>query len=237
MHIVSLGALLAGSLLVPLGAAPSGWQSLSIEQKVNPIFPRHLLNLGVTHGEAWIVIDTDADGKLVDWLATGYTNKEFADAAVTAIKQWNYTPARLNGEPVGTIVELDFQYSSQGIVVSTTTVTDFVEARNLQMLADSFASFPCAPRELDRVPAAIVKIVPFYGTDLAKKGIKGSVRVNFYIDETGAVRMPSVAAEDGGLLTTLAIEALKQWKFSPPTCRGRAVLVKASEEFRFGGGS
>ena len=218
-------------------AAPSGWQSLGIEQTVNPIFPYHLLQVGVLEGGAQVAIDTDANGKLVEWLVTGYTNKEFAEAAVTAIKQWNYTPARLKDEPVGTIVELSFQFSTRGIVVSTTTVSDYVEGRNLQMLAGSFASSPCMPRELDQVPTPIVKIMPRYGTDLAKKGIKGNVRIDFYIDETGTVRMPSGAAEDSGVLTALAIEALKQWKFLPPTSRGKVVLVKASQEFRFDGSS
>jgi len=35
----------------------------------------------------------------------------------------------------------------------------------------------------------------------------------------------------------LAIDALNQWKFAPPTSRGRGVLVKASQEFDFVNGS
>jgi len=50
----------------------------------------------------------------------------------------------------------------------------------------------------------------------------------------GAVRLPSVSTEQDAVLTRLAIDALKQWKFSPPTSRGRPVLVKASQVFDFG---
>jgi len=237
MHLLRLGALLASSLLVPLGASAAEWQSMNIEQTVDPIYPHRLLELGVTEGDTRIVIDSDANGKLVDWLVIAYTHKEFADSAVTAIKHWNLTPARLNGEPVGTIVELSFSFSTKGIVVSTSSPTDYVEAQAMRLLAGSYAFHPCSSRDLDQVPTPVVKPTPYYGTDLAKKGLKGTVRIDFYIDETGAVRMPSVAAEDSGLLPALAIEALKQWKFSPPTSHGRAVLVRASEEFQFNSGS
>jgi len=33
---------------------------------------------------------------------------EFADVAVAALKQWTFIPARWQGEPVGTVDELDF---------------------------------------------------------------------------------------------------------------------------------
>ena len=46
------------------------------------------------------------------------------------------------------------------------------------------------------------------------------------VDSTGS-------AEDDNLLTALAINALSQWKFEPPTSHGRAVLVRASQVFNF----
>ena len=237
MHILSLGALLTGSLLAPLGAAPSEWQSLGYERTVEPVFPAHLLRVGMLEGQARVAIDTDVDGKLVEWLVTGYTHKEFADAAVAAIKRWHFFPARLKGEPVGTIVELSFAFSTEGIVVSTMDMNDYVESRHMKLLPGSFAFLPCTPKQLDRAPTPVVTVPPHYGTNLAKQGIKGSVQIDFYIDETGAVRLPCVAADDSGVLTALAIDALRQWKFAPPTSGGRPVLVKASQEFRFDGGT
>jgi len=236
MHIVSLGALLAGSLFSPLGAAPAGWQSLGIEQTVEPVFPPVLLQIGLTEGEARVAIDTDANGKLVEWLVVGYTKKEFADSSVAAIRQWNFTPARLGDESVGTIVELRFYFSAHGVVVSSANPSDLLEAQTMRMFAGRYTYLPCSGRELDQAPTPVVTVAPRYGTDLAKRGIGGSVRIDFYIDELGAVRMPCVAAENHGVLPALAIEALKQWRFAPPTSRGRAVLVKASEEFRFDNG-
>jgi len=67
--------------------------------------------------------------------------------------------------------------------------------------------------------------------------VRGSVNVEFYIDETGAVRLPSLAPGENLELGSLAIAALSQWRFNPPTSRGRAVLVKAVQTFNFKDGS
>jgi outer membrane biosynthesis protein TonB len=70
---------------------------------------------------------------------------------------------------------------------------------------------------------------------LADKGVKGQVTVEYYIDETGAVRMPAVSADDNPILGALTVIAIGQWKFTPPTSRGKGVLVKASQVFDFKG--
>jgi len=237
MLILGIGVLLSGSLLAQTSAARSDWQSLKILQTVDPIFPPHLMQLAVTEGEARVVINTDTTGKLADWLVVGYTHPEFAEAAVVAIKQWKFEPARLQGEPVGTTVELIFNYEAKGVVVSTSTAGEILERRLIRMMAARYTYQPCSPRELDRIPTPIVTIPPQYSGALAQKGVKGKVTVKFFIDETGAVRMPAASAKDNAMLTTLAIDALSRWKFAPPTSKGRGVLVKASQEFDFRNGS
>ena len=192
----------------------------------------------MTEGEARAVINTDATGKLADWLVVGYTHPEFAEAAVVAIKQWKFEPARLQGEPVGTTVELIFNYEAKGVVVSTSTAGEILERRLIRMMAARYTYQPCSPRELDRIPTPIVTIAPQYSGAWAEKGVKGKVTVEFFIDETGAVRMPAASAKDNvRMLTTLAIDALSQWRFVLPTSKGRGVLVKASQEFDFRNGS
>ncbi len=235
MLILGIGVLLSGSLLAQTSTSRSDWQSLKILQTANPVFPSHLIQVGVADGEARVVINTDASGKLTDWLVVGYTHPEFAEAAVKAIKQWTFEPAQLQGEPVGTTIELSFYFEAKGVVVST-TCADIVEGRFLRMMAARYTYQPCSPRELDRMPTPVVTITPQYSGALAKKGVTGKVTVEFFIDETGAVRLPAASAKDDTMLIALAIDALNQWKFTPPTSRGRGVLVKASQEFDFRNG-
>jgi outer membrane biosynthesis protein TonB len=48
------------------------------------------------------------------------------------------------------------------------------------------------------------------------------------------VRVPAVSINDDSVLTALAVAALRQWRFEPPTRNGSPVLVKASQVFNFG---
>ena len=237
VHIIGIGVLLAGSLLAQSPTSSTDWQSMKIQQTTNPAIPPHLLRVGVIQGSTRVVISIGADGKLRECLVLGYTQPEFADVAVAALKQWTFIPARWQGEPVGTVDELDFDFSTSGMVVTTPNICEVEEGRILRVRPAQFIYLPCAAHALDQTPRPIMAVNPHYSAELAKRGIKGSVRIDFYIDEMGAVRLPSVSTEQDAVLTRLAIDALKQWKFSPPTSRGRPVLVKASQVFDFGNGS
>jgi TonB family protein len=212
----------------------SDWQSLKIEETVEPVFPYRLQQLAVTTGEAHVVINTDAEAKLTEWLVVGYTYPEFAESAVAAIKQWKFEPARLHGERVGTTVELIFNFEAKGTVVSILNISEHLEAQMLRLLGGMYAYRTYGLRELDRIPTPIVTVKPPYSVELAARGVKGKVAVDFYIDETGTVKMPAVSAKDDPHLTALAVAALRQWKFEPPTRGGKPVLVKASQVFNFG---
>jgi TonB family protein len=214
------------------------WQPLKIFQTVDPIFPFQLQQLSVTSGEARVVISVDETGKLDEWLVVGYTMREFADVAVGAIKQWKFEPARLRGEPVGATVELVFHFETQGTLVVSQTAMDNVQARMLQLMAGAYVYKPCSLKELDKIPTPIFTVSPAYPRELAAKGKKGSIVIGFYIDETGTVRMPAGSQKDDSQLIALAITALRQWRFEPPTRNGRPVLVAAIQVFNFGvGGS
>jgi TonB family protein len=230
------GLLLSGSVLAQIGrvSAPPEWQSLKIDQTVEPTFPAGLLQAGLMQGMTRLAINTDPTGKLVEFLVVSYTRKEFADAAVAAVKQWKFTPAELRGEPVGTTIELTFQFEAKGVVVSTSMLSEVLEAQTLQRMGARYVYQPCSLRDLDRIPTPIVTVAPAYPGELADRGVKGRVTVDFFIDETGAVRVPSVSIKDDSVLTSLAVSALRQWRFEPPTRNGRPVLVKASQVFSFG---
>jgi protein TonB len=139
----------------------------------------------------------------------------------------------LRGEPVGTTTEILFQFETKGVVV-TTGISDFIEGRVAQILGTRFVYQPCTLAELDRIPAPIVTVKPQYPAELAAKGVKGDVTVEFYIDEAGMIRVPAVSVNDDSRLCALAVAALRQWKFEPPTRNGHPVLVKASQVFKFG---
>lgn len=237
MLALGIGLLLAGSAPSPAAVDRSDWQSLKVVESSDPVFPPRLMQLAVTQGEARVVISVDRKGALTEWLVTGYTRPEFATAVVEAIKEWKFEPARLRGEPMGAIAELTFQFTAQGVVVSSVNLAELAEIQTMRLLDGRYRFRACMPAELDRVPAPLSTVAPAYPRALAEQGVRGSVNVEFYIDETGAVRLPSLAPGENLELGSLAIAALSQWKFTPPTSRGRTALVKAVQTFNFKDGS
>jgi TonB family protein len=236
ISIVCSGLLVGGTVYaqIPRLQSTPEWQSLKIQQTVEPIFPQHLAQSGLTEGMTHLAINTDPAGKLVEWLVVSYTHREFADAAVAALKQWKFEPAQFQGERVGTTVELVFRFEAKGVVISTFNISDAIEVHTLRMMGTRYIYQPCSLRELDRIPTPIVTVTPTYPKELADRGVKGKVTVEFYIDESGAVRMPAVSIDDNSILTGLAVSALRQWRFEPPTRNGNPVLVRASQVFKFG---
>ena len=223
---------LAASTLMAEPAQRPEFRSAKIIQTVSPVFPESLVAVCRNGGQARVVLSVDDDGRLNEWLVISYTRREFAEAAVSALREWRFEPARLRGEAVSVSIELTFHFEVRGVVVSLTP-SDSVDATINSMLGGVDAYAPCALRELDRIPIPFKTVRPFYPAALADRGVRGDVTVSFYIDEQGAVRMPYVLGQPNLELADLAIEAVRQWKFEPPTRQGRPVLVHAQQLFRF----
>jgi TonB family protein len=227
---IFLIAITAGALAQPESRPPE-LQSIRIIQTVDPIFPESLVATHRHGGQAIIFVSIDHHGRLADWLPLRYTDPLFAEAAVAALKLWQFEPARLRGEPVPVSIELSFIFEVKGVVVSVSPTETF--AAHFNDLTGGSRYAPCTLRELDRIPVPLKTVSPIYPEPLAARGVTGEVAVNFYIDERGAVRMPYVTAHPHQTLANLAVDAVRQWQFEPPTRRGLPVLVQVRQVFKF----
>ena len=224
---VALGVLALGRL----GAAV---ESARIESTFVPSFNPVLLNRGVTEGKLALVIDISEDGKVTDWLVLGYTDPEMVGFFVDAIKVWDITPARIDGKPVASQMALNLSVSAEGVVVSR-SLQENIEALVRRLSGNPINYLRSSARDLDRPLVRINGVAPKYAEQAEKEGVRGKVMVRFYIDEHGAVRMPSIEAGAHPYLAVQAVAAVREWTFEPPTSKGRPVLVAASQEFDFGG--
>jgi TonB family protein len=208
-------------------------QSLRVYQTVLPVFPRSMLDQGIFSGDVRIVLDVDEVGTLSEWLVVGYTHKNFADSVVGAVKRWHFDPMLVQGEPVPSQVELDFNFKSEGVVISSvgfgSTWSAFAGPRGVRN-----EYWPRSLQDLDRIPIPLVATRPDYPSEFAERGILGDAVIEFYIDEDGAVRMPAVVEADFYELGALAVSAVKGWSFEPATVHNQPVLVKARQVFEFG---
>ena len=234
ISLISLGA----ALMLPAthSFAMLAQQSAKIDQSPFLLnFPRSLPTY-IHQGSARVAVSIDREGKLKDYLVIGYTDIAFADATVEAIKRWSYEPAIYANEPVSVVSEIHCDFDKSGSV----------EVLNLSEMVSLYFSWwkqyqmeyhPIGLKELDRIPVPVHVVTPIYPSSLAKAGVIGDVTVTFYIDEQGQIRMPAVSSTTEIRLADMAVDALNQWKFEPPTSRGKPVLVKAVQTFKFKNGT
>lgn len=235
----TLPRLLVISFAVFTSVLAAGTTPLRIEQTLEPRFPASLELSHVTDGEARVVIHIDADGKLVDWLVTGYTDKLFAEEAVTVLKAWHYVAPTEDGESIGVRTELRFQFEAHGRVVSLTAI-ETPEILMRQMgIGPTFIARLCSPHELDRPLAPVSAASPLYPapTTATPASSPHSVVVDFYVDEHGQPRMPVVINSAQEHYASAAVDALSRWRFATPTRAGRPVAVRVRQEFIFPGRS
>ncbi len=193
-------------------------------------FPLQLMRRGLTTGEVQVVLKIGPDARVLDTLVTAYTHKGFADATLAALRTGTYHPQRIDGEPVTTLARLTVRFEVDGLVVIERHASD----ENPEIFVRSFAYQACEPNRLDQPLQAVVTASPAYPRELREQGIQGRVVVQYYIDESGRVRMPMVDQADNDVLAGLTLQAVEQWQFAPPTSHGRPVLVRARQEFLFG---
>lgn len=232
-----LGLTLA---LVPFRGEPSPLQpraaagSIGIEQTAPAGFPSDLADRGIRAGWADIGVEIDDRGDLTDCLLIDCSHREFGTAALQATQQWRYRPAMVGTRPVSTITILhfDFQFESQGVRIVTFTGVSF----SMHVMAGFFdqAKPGFLPLErLDRIPAPVHLVNPAYSADDASRHAGKQAKVTFYIDATGAVRLPSLDFADDDEVARRAFAAVRQWRFEPPRHEGRPVVTRASQVFDF----
>lgn len=212
-------------------AAEASFQKLTVVQTCEPAV-RPLIGVPLPgSGQVRLVINVDATGKLIDLLLLDYTNMYYADAAVEAAKKWQYKPATYKGVPVGTRSTLVFNFETRGQVVSMTCL-DMTDAYMKSLLGEQMVRCVVPGKALDAAPTPLVTVSP---TAIPRELAAGSsgVWVDFYIDETGRPRMAAADVKENDPMAVAAIAAIEQWRFTPPTHKGRPVAVRASQWFDF----
>jgi TonB family protein len=226
---------LLGAATLPAMRVPD-YVPVKVHQTREPVYPSSLVSLGVKSGTASVAVAVDEAGRLTDTLVTAYSHPAFADSALSAIRAWTFEPAMIHGFPRNSKSDLTFRFQMEGIVVMTMTALSYEEMLHLKLAPGSTAFSACTLGELDRIPTPTKIVNPVYPGQLARSSRGGHVSVGFYIDEQGRVRMPSVSRETNEAneeLSAIAVIAVAQWQFEPPTSRGKRVLVLAQQDFNF----
>jgi TonB family protein len=201
--------------------------TLIIKRTVNPIFPHRLNEEGISEGYCRVAVSVDSNGKLAEYLVIGYTHPALVEPSINAIKQWEFEAPVWNGQPIAMQRDIEFRFENHGAVV-TMDLQSYVGIMVNRVFPERFTFRPRTMQEIDRIPTPLKADSPE-----VPKSTQGEAVVEFFIDEHGDVRMPSVLKADSDVMADAAASAVRGWKFEPPTVNGKPVLVRAQQTFRF----
>jgi TonB family protein len=205
-------------------------EALRVEHYVEPVFPLAFANKNVPEGYAQIQLLVAADGTLLETFASAYSRAEFVESAERAIRAWRFRPAADPASlPQRFNIRIDFR--REGMLIVQGDPQEIV--RNFLNTQDERAVAICKLRELDATPEVVNLVVPVYPAGLEKQKVDGFAAVSFFIDEEGVVHVVSSAEASRPEFAAAAVDAVKQWKFTPPQRRGSATRVFAMQEFTF----
>lgn len=89
------------------------------------------------------------------------------------------------------------------------------------------------PDLLTEAPAVIARCAPQYTPEAKRANIEGTVVLYIQVYPDGTARNITIQSSLGSGLDEKAIEAVKQWRFSPGTKYGKRVVVPATIEVKF----
>ncbi len=217
---LSLPLLLLGCTLARADA--------DISVTVMPMFPAGLDYEGYRAGDADVAIEVDSTGKLADCLVTACTRKQFGEEALRAARQWRYKAGLVDGQPGGWVRHITVHFETTGIKVVSDDAFKPIILGMPDEREDATLYRAYSPKELDRIP-------PFTHFVAPQGAHAGVVTVEFYVDETGAVRLPAVRTPADPDLESAALKAVSQWHFAPPLRKNAPVLLKVRQDLRFVG--
>jgi TonB family protein len=202
-----------------------------------PLYPVRAQLEGLFRGEVEVLLDIDAEGRVIDSLVLQSTHRYFSEAVERAVRDWSFQPARRADEPVPMIKTVRFHFELGKFV--NASFGPSVTFAYLESIRPDRGPTRMVARlsELDALPKPVEIARPLVDPDLPRPRREGRTVFQFFIDESGKVRMPVLIELEGDIrLAEAANTALEQWRFETPRSRGRAVIAHARQEFIFHGG-
>jgi len=181
-------------------------------RQVAPIVPESLAHIS---GLVTIAIALDSQGKITGTEVIRSSHEELNPATLTAVQQWEFTPAYVNGKAIPSTVYAPFEYAGQPMPKT--------ESAPKPMLVDNSELKPLRQAS-PVVPESLVEL-------------SGEVEIEFVIDPKGYVAEAKALTSTQPALGELARRTVLNWKFTPIVKNGVAVPVRAVQPFRFGQGS
>jgi len=202
-----------------------------------PTYPHALARQGIEKGEATIAFEVSPEGELTQLLPIHATHESFAQQAAQAMRRWEYSPPKLNGEPVYLTQRVRFQFESGGglyFATSSEFAANYLDSARDESLSEGIALTPAS--RLDRPLRPIETPKPAWNPEWLGGKDEAEIVFSFYVDRNGQVKLPTVSDAPGDVdprFVEESVRALQRWRFEPPLRNGRATIARASQPIVF----
>ncbi len=166
------------------------------------LFPPGLLKEKI-QTEVTVRVIVDATGKVTAARVLETGDARFNDAAVATVKSWGFAPAIAYGEPAGCCLDIPVEFSSAKARKRATP----------SLLPDPRFLPQPAPRTNSAEP--LNSPAGDYPAVLTERKLPGIVRFACVVTAEGRVQHPRIQAASHVDFVLPALEALKQWTFTP----------------------
>jgi TonB family protein len=207
------------------------FESLKVLTSKLPAYPVSMTSEGIYDGSAQVIINVDETGEILDVYLAEFSHPEFGRLAEEYIKKWTFQPAKLNGEPMSVIKSFDFRFEDRRGVFALGIHEAAASKLNFGRFAEGKRIY--SPKELDEIPVPLEMETPIFPEEYKGQGILGTATIIFYIDEEGIIRMPHVTDYSHESFGKTALIAVNNWRFKPPTVRGKPVPIMVRQKFNF----
>jgi TonB family protein len=147
-------------------------------------------------------------------------------SAMEAVKEWQYKPTLLNGEPVEVDTTISVLYTLGGKSLTDVQESAPPQPGNETFSADAFAPSPGTTRVPPNVAAGYVihQVAPVYPPIAKTAHISGTVVLHAIIAKDGTIEQLKVVSGPPLLLKS-AMDAVQQWVYRPTLANGDPVRV------------
>jgi len=208
------------------------------EKMTRPKYPKEALHNGQS-GNVELRAVVAADGKTKE-LTTLEGAPEFSQSATEGVRHWRFHPVQKSGKPVETIyrvnvrfdpllreansdVELESPQPEPSNLVSAATVPHWSAGEQVHHSSEP-GIIP---------PKALYSPEPELSEDSRKDGRGGNVTMALIVGSDGLPRDLKLACSSIPESDQNAIDAVKQWRFSPATKDGKPVAFAVEVEVSF----
>ncbi len=175
-------------------------------RRIEPVYPSNMLVLE-GKGEVLLEVLVNAQGQVQDAWAVESTNPWLERAAITAVEQWRFKPARLAGEPVPAVMRQLMVFNVRGNFGDGRDLVTFRKGREHDKLPVAF--------QWETPPKAVHVNFPVYPFELLKAGVRGKASIAYIVGPDGLVQKSDIreaSHPEIGLAMQAMIDA---WQFEP----------------------